>query len=304
MYRDQKIIITGGFEYMDKNSLLEESDVVVVLDWKLLDSIKNSNKDLIEKGTRFLSIKDLMCVERCNEPYMVHQYLIELLDESYKQLGIKGYLDKYSYKYERWLKEEDYDGTPIKILKYLQHVDKGIFIEVGAANGSIESNSNTKILEDMGWTGVLVEPNFYSHDQCKVNRPNCKLERFALVSFDYDKPEIYEGDIDTMVPKKDEYYPTSTLTRIAEINGLTHVDFLSLDVEGYELEVLKGIDFNVINIVWILVECNTNKYSYEELESFLLNKGYDVVANISNYTKENCPSWPGTHQDYLFKKRN
>ena len=34
----------------------------------------------------------------------------------------------------------------------------------------------------------------------------------------------------------------------------------------------------------------------------MTSKGYIQVANISNFTKENTPSWPGTHQDYLYKK--
>jgi len=64
-----------------------------------------------------------------------------------------------------------------------------------------------------------------------------------------------------------------------------NIDFLSLDVEGAELEVLKGIDFNEYSFKYILVECR----DINELETFLNKSGYRLIEKFSFH-------------DYLFKK--
>ena len=64
------------------------------------------------------------------------------------------------------------------------------------------------------------------------------------------------------------------------------IDFLSLDVEGAELEVLKGIDFNKFSFKFMLIEVRDIK----RMESFLLQHGYLLEKKFS------------TH-DYLFRKK-
>ena len=55
------------------------------------------------------------------------------------------------------------------------------------------------------------------------------------------------------------------------------IDFLSLDVEGSELEVLNGIDFRVYNFKFILVESRDD----DEIIKYLSNKNYKFLEKIS-----------------------
>lgn len=221
-------------------------------------------------------------------------------------MKIKEHLEINKEFYKQWIVDNDQGCIEYKILPYLQEIENGVFFEAGAHDGLFQSN--TKILEDLGWSGVLVEPSVDAYNLCKLNR-KCVVENYALVSFDY-KDEFIYGTFNSTprsaVSNQDNYYAkkvkAKTLNSILLENNITHVDFLSLDVEGYELEALKGVNFDLINFNFLLIEVNSDSYSLEDMVNFLNKKGFKLVTNISNFRHDNTPGWPGNHQDYLFKK--
>lgn len=222
--------------------------------------------------------------------------MIKVLKSSIKRLIRRGLellgVEKYSHPS---LNELDK-----KILKYLP-TQSGVFIEVGANNGY--SQSNTYYLERFqNWRGVLIEPIPALYKECIKERKNSKIFNCALVANDYEKDyvEIYNVSlmsvIDGVMNREDEEQhlqnaikcekdlkvelikvPVRTLTSILEECNIEKIDFFSLDVEGYELEALKGLDFDKFAPKFILVEANKRK----ELDSFLLNK-YDIIEEFSN----------------------
>ena len=79
-----------------------------------------------------------------------------------------------------------------------------------------------------------------------------------------------------------------TLNKILiEANVKDEIDFLSLDVEGVEIEVLKGIDFKKYSFKYMLIESR----DIEKLNLFLSQKNYKLVEQL-------------TEIDYLFSKTN
>ena len=91
-----------------------------------------------------------------------------------------------------------------------------------------------------------------------------------------------------------------TLSSILNELNIQNIDFFSLDVEGYEFNVLKGIDFNKVNIKNILIEIYTN--DFYNIVNLMLNNNYKLIANVSSFDLSNNPAWDGTHNDYLFTK--
>lgn len=75
--------------------------------------------------------------------------------------------------------------------------------------------------------------------------------------------------------------PLTTLSQVFEERRITDVFLMSLDVEGFELEVLQGMDFDKVSVKAILVENNNKKaFGSDELRDFLINKGYIFYARI------------------------
>lgn len=219
-------------------------------------------------------------------------------------MKIKKHLEENKDTYKPWIVDKNQGMVEWKILPYLQNIENGVFVEAGAHDGLFQSN--TKILEDLGWSGVLVEPSENAFKSCKQNR-SCIVENCALVSFDY-KDEFIYGEFNdhpraSIMGPKVHSAKARTLTSILDEHNIKHVDFLSLDVEGYEMEVLKGIDFDRINFKFLLIEVNSSFYTLDDLEAFLKTKSFNLVTNISNFTRDNAPGWPGNHQDYLFEKK-
>jgi FkbM family methyltransferase len=222
---------------------------------------------------------------------------------------IQEFLQDNREKYESWLVDNQYGGCHIKILEYLKNIENGVFVEAGACDGIFQSN--TKILEDLGWTGLLIEPSINYFNECKNNRSSI-CENYALVSFDYKLDNIkcdLLGDlilekkgITLMGDTNQITCVTTTLSQLIERHNINKIDFLCLDVEGYELEVLNGINYNNVDITYVLVEHNSKNYTLNELINLMKLNGFELVVNLSNFNHNDCPTWLGTHQDYLFKK--
>jgi len=204
-------------------------------------------------------------------------------------------------KNKYFLKKKTYSdsGEDLFILNNLK--EKGFYVDVGCHHPTRFNNCHLLYLN--GWRGVNIDLNQISikfFDFARKEDINIcsavSLEK-GLVDFYYDKPlSLYNSLIYNRNLKNKKSVVSNTLTSILDNTKFKNVqiDFLSVDAEGKDLEVLQSLDFKRYSPKFICIEIwgETKNKDFELKNSgiykFLIEKKYYVVYN----KKEN----------YIFKK--
>lgn len=187
------------------------------------------------------------------------------------------------------------------------HKKEGFYIELGAFDGITQSNTYFFEL-NRNWKGLLIEPSKTSFDLCCKNRPNNIVVNCCCVSNDYKEDTIL-GDFNSTLmssvngERLHSYdlieVKAMTLEKILDIIRIdSEIDFLSLDVEGYELHVLQGLNLDKYRPKYILIEIYHN--TFNNILNYLQSKNYLMNSNFTNYNHNDSPIWDGTHNDFLF----
>jgi len=153
------------------------------------------------------------------------------------------------------------------VTEFYQNKKNGFFVEVGAYDGI--QTSNTYFLEkELEWDGLCIEANFNIFQKLKINR---KSKNINLAVNNFLGECFFGGD---KVSQHGTKVNCDTLNNILLINRCPpKIDYLSLDIEGYEIIALESLDFNYFDIGLITVEHNsylvgeTNKNKIFELLS-------------------------------------
>jgi FkbM family methyltransferase len=183
-------------------------------------------------------------------------------------------------------------------IDWLLNKRNGSFIEFGACDGI--HISNTYFLEKYrGWSGILLEPAKIWHNKLKVNRPNCIID-FRCVShssnhkinFYENANPVYSSYKNNYSKKKSYIVETVSLNDIIlqyrsfleEKSNQNNIDFISIDTEGSEYEILKNFDFIKYSPKIIIVEHNFNKKKSKQLKELLESNGYaNLFPELSAY---------------------
>ena len=174
------------------------------------------------------------------------------------------------------------------VLWEVQQKKSGFFVEVGACDGLLYSN--TALLEKKyGWGGLLVEPAHQWHASLRQNRQSQISHDFVggksgeLIEFcEADEGEFSsavkyaDSDRHSSLRQQGQKYQVETISLgdlFRKYSVPSSIDYLSLDTEGSELEILQGFDFQGHHIRCITCEHNFTARR-EEIHGLLARQGY------------------------------
>lgn len=173
------------------------------------------------------------------------------------------------------------------------------FVEFGALNGI--DHSNTYFLEkERGWNGLCIEPNPIHFKELVKNR-NCRCSNLGVTSvpgeFTFLSVDGYGTGLSGFIDFFDEYnlkriasdvaehgckteeikVKTDTLTNILISNDIVTIDYMSVDIEGGEIDALKDFNFKWFDVKLVTIENNQNK---DNIRDLMFEKGYYVYKNL------------------------
>ena len=180
-----------------------------------------------------------------------------------------------------------------------QKIGEGFFVEFGVINGIQNSNSYyfEKVLK---WNGIVAEPAKKWHKELNQNR-NCIIETRCIYNSSGKMLEFIETDKwpggNTLSFHKDDdgakrkisnsyLVETILLNDMLKFHGAPkYIDFISIDTEGSEFEILDSFDFDKIKFGLILVEHNFIESKRSSIRSLLEKNGYKYLKISKEISK-------------------
>jgi FkbM family methyltransferase len=169
----------------------------------------------------------------------------------------------------------------------------GFYVDVGA--GDPVYLSVTKWFYDLGWSGINIEPNRSLHQKLLTERPRdvnlavgagaafaeANFQEFAVKELSSFDPRIQKKAADSGSPGKARSVPIVPLNDIIDRHcEERRIDFLKIDVEGWEKEVLSGLDLRRHRPTVVVIEATlpeTRASSHSEWEDILTHSAFSCV---------------------------
>ena len=176
----------------------------------------------------------------------------------------------------------------VMVNRILKKIKKGFYVDIGAYHpykGSLTYN-----LYSRKWNGMNLDISKSSIDLFNIARPsdiniNCAVSEFNGETFYYENSPINQQN--SLIPQDDNQkkikIQSYKLSEILKMKNINSVDYINIDTEGNELEVLMGIDFSKINPTLFTIEDNSFDLNNEIKRKkiiFLKEKNYELINII------------------------
>lgn len=167
---------------------------------------------------------------------------------------------------------------------------KGFYVDVGANDPDVRTT--TKLFYDKGWSGVNIEPNAIEFAKIEKSRPRDRNFNYGVSDGEatmtfyagkgwQDGVSTFDSTVAEALRQKgfeltEHRVPVTTLTSLLSTVSLPEISFMSIDVEGFEGRVIKGLDLARFRPVVFCIEATkpeTELPAYDEWEPALLKAG-------------------------------
>jgi FkbM family methyltransferase len=156
---------------------------------------------------------------------------------------------------------------------------RGVYVDVGANHP--RELSNTWFMDRcLGWTGVCIEADPKNAAAFRRSNRTCTVVNMCVDSQRSQVSFVSAGTHSHVAGPEEKGGNTikcAPLSAILEAQGVTHVDFLSIDIEGAEVSALAGNDWDAVPVSVLLTE---SVWSNEQLDMLLHDAGFWRVSDI------------------------
>lgn len=180
-------------------------------------------------------------------------------------------------------------GEDTRLWEFFPGKTDGHYIDIGANDPIVDSVS--KSFYDAGWRGINVEPLPQYAQLLRSEQPESVTFQAALGESEGILPLYFDmrrHGLSTLEQhnasraglSKQQNVSILTLEGICESHVKWHIDWMKIDVEGWERQVIMGGDWKKYRPTVVVVEAtvpNSNTPSHEEWEPLLFKEGYDLM---------------------------
>jgi len=197
-------------------------------------------------------------------------------------------------KFKSNKKSYSFGSVDLLINYYFKDKQKGVYLDVGCQHPI--SNNNTYLLYKKGWSGINIDLDFKSIQLFNLARGKDVNINAAVSSGKFTKELFFYHDksaINTIEKKIADYQSakvkevrsvvTETLDNILTANLINKVDYLNIDVEGHEIDVLNGFDINrfspdIVSIEFLDLAMKKLEFKNNNLNSVLNSDIYKYMT--------------------------
>ena len=178
---------------------------------------------------------------------------------------------------------------------------KGFFVEIGAGDGV--KLSNTYLLEKVGWEGILVDPFNYESgnmklrkcikdNRCVYSKTGLRVPFAEIIPFRVtpESPQVenFSGILENLHNynksikainnsgsghKVRDVETVSLNDLLKQYNAPNKIDYISIDTEGSEFEIIRNFDFNKYDVEVFTIEHNQANFR-DDIITLLNYRGY------------------------------
>ena len=207
-------------------------------------------------------------------------------------------IQKRKFKYQK--QSYSFNGVDLIVNYIFKNKKEGFYLDIGAQHPI--SNNNTYILFKRGWKGINIDLDKKNIDLFKIARPDDFNLNYAISDSEKEVDLFFyheSSPINTLSKKVSNFQKanvsqvkkikTTTLDKILDEISLQHrIDYMNIDVEGYEEQVLKGFNINkfkpyVISIEYLDLEMNKLELTNNDINNLLNSNLYQFFIKNNYY---------------------
>ena len=181
-------------------------------------------------------------------------------------------------------------GEDFILYQIFKNKTDGFFVEVGCIDG--KRFSNTLVFEELGWEGICIEAHKDYIPLLQQNRPKSRIIHCAIGEKDEEAVTFYansRGSLSTLDKSRKDFFKENykrfftgfelqtvnkyTMNSVFTKYGVKNIDILSLDIEGYEVEALEGLDLEKFQPAVLVIESDSAEHE-KKLDNLIIPKGY------------------------------